>query len=125
MSEPPADDPLEARIAGLERSVAALRDEIAVAPGDAAASRVLAGGADRDVAEVRAELRAHNQVLNALRATQVEQGHLLQEHRHRLQEQGAALARLEDRVDRGFATMQAGMTQIVTLIEGIGGPERA
>lgn len=111
MPEPPADGPLEARIAGLERAVAALRDEVAVARGDAAASRVLASGADRDVAEVRAELRAHIQLLNALRASQVEQG--------------AALARLEDRVDRGFATMQAGMTQIVTLIEGIGGPERA
>lgn len=107
MPDQPADDPIEARIAGLERSIAALRDEVAVARGDAAASRVLASGADRDVAEIRGELRAHVQLLNALRATQVEQGHLLQE-------QGAALERLEDRVDRGFATMQAGMAQIVT-----------
>src|SRR5207248_7218600 len=58
---------LEARLAALEEQVQAIRE-------DAAAARVLAGGADRDVFGFRAELRAHTATLNALRETQLEQG---------------------------------------------------
>jgi len=75
----PGDD-VEARLAVLEREVARLREQaalissdVAAARVDAAGARVLAAGADRDVSEVRAELRAHIQVLNALRETQLEQ----------------------------------------------------
>lgn len=39
---------------------------------EAAAARALAAGADRDVAEYRAELRGHARVLSALRETQLE-----------------------------------------------------
>lgn len=62
MAEPSA---LEARVAALEARL----EEVAV---DASAARELAAGADRDVSEVRAELRAHTRALNALRETQVE-----------------------------------------------------
>ena len=48
----------------LEREVARLREQVALTASDAAAARVLAAGADHDVAEVRAELRAHTQALN-------------------------------------------------------------
>ncbi len=61
------DDDLEARLTSLEREVARLREQVALTSTDAAAARVLAAGADRDVSEVRAELRAHTQSLNALR----------------------------------------------------------
>jgi hypothetical protein len=44
---------------------------------DAAAARVLAGAADRDVSEMHAQLRAHTRTLNALRETQLEHGERL------------------------------------------------
>jgi hypothetical protein len=55
----------------LERRMAAMEAEMAVIRQEAAAARALAAGADRDVAEYRAEMRAHGRVLTALRETQV------------------------------------------------------
>ncbi|MHA4949291.1 hypothetical protein ACX27O_18415 [Micromonospora sp. SD19] len=60
-------DELAQRVATLEAEVGVLRQE-------AAAARALASGADRDVADYRAELRGHTRTLNALRETQLEQG---------------------------------------------------
>lgn len=54
----------------LERRVTALESDVARIAGDAAAARALAAGADREVSEVRVELRAHRQLLNALHETQ-------------------------------------------------------
>ncbi|MGH3979472.1 MAG: hypothetical protein ACRDRZ_10810 [Pseudonocardiaceae bacterium] len=68
------DSDIETRVAGLEREVARLREQAALTNSGAAAARMLAAGADHDVSEVRAELRAHTQGLNALRETQLEQG---------------------------------------------------
>ena len=68
------DDDFMTRLTSLEREVARLREQAVLTSTDAAATRVLAAGADRDVSEVRAELRAHTQGLNALRETQLEQG---------------------------------------------------
>lgn len=62
------------RLPALEQEVTRFRAQFAVVATDAAAARVLAAGADHDVSEVRAELRAHTAVLNALRETQLEQG---------------------------------------------------
>ena len=59
-------------MARLQEQVAATAAQAAVAGQDALAARTLAAGADRDVSEVRAELRAHTQVLNALRQDHVE-----------------------------------------------------
>jgi hypothetical protein len=58
----------------LAQPVAALEAEVGVLRQEAAAARALAAGADRDVADYRAELRGHTRTLNALRQTQVEQG---------------------------------------------------
>ncbi|WP_410571713.1 hypothetical protein [Amycolatopsis sp. cmx-4-61] len=58
---------LEARVTALEEQVRHTRQ-------DAAAARILAGTADRDVSEFKQTLNGHTQVLNALRETQVEQG---------------------------------------------------
>ncbi|MFP8907397.1 hypothetical protein [Streptomyces atacamensis] len=55
------------RLEALEGEVARLREE-------SATTRTLAAMADRDVAEMRAALRGHTQVLGALRETQLEQG---------------------------------------------------
>ena len=75
-----------------------MREQAAITGSDAAAARVLAGGADRDVSEVRAELRAHTQSLNALRETQLEQG---------------------QRMSDGFTMLNVGMSHITTLLQKI------
>ena len=62
---------LENRVAALETQVAALAERVRRSEQDAAAARVLAGGADRDVSELRGEIREfrdqNNRVLNAMR----------------------------------------------------------
>ena len=122
------DDDVEARITRLEHEVAELREQVALTRSDAAAARVLAAGADRDVSEVRAELRAHTQGLNALRETQLEQGQEINELRHEMREgftsQGRGIDELERAMRGGFATMATGMAQITALLTDIRGPER-
>ncbi|MGH3928847.1 MAG: hypothetical protein ACRDTF_02590, partial [Pseudonocardiaceae bacterium] len=93
----------------LERELARLRERVdlassnaATARADAGASRLLAAGADHDVSEVRAELRAHTQSLNALRETQLEHAREMRE---------------------GFAKMATGMAQITALLTNLGGSE--
>ena len=102
-------DSVENRLTALERQVAHLREQNAFIASDASAARTLAAGADRDVSEVRAELRAHTQVLNSLRETQLEQGQVLAE-------QGQTMR-------AGFAGVNAGMEQIVALLDRITGPD--
>ena len=94
------------------------------AESDAAAARVLAAGADRDCSEMKAELRSHTTVLNAVRETQVEQGKTLAEHSKTLAEHGQAIARLEKTMNEGFAKTEQqfakvgqGMAHIVGLLE--------
>ena len=122
------DDDVEARFTRLEHEVAELREQVALTRSDAAAARVLAAGADRDVSEVRAELRAHTQGLNALRETQLEQGQEINELRHEMREgftsQGRRIDELEREMRGGFATMATGMAQITALLTDIRGPER-
>jgi chromosome segregation ATPase len=103
------DDDAEARFARLEHDVAELREQVALAKSDAAAARVLAAGADRDVSEVRAELRAHTQSLNALWETQLEQGRTLGGLRQEMDG-------LHHEMRNGFDTMATGMAQITALL---------
>jgi hypothetical protein len=103
MTQPPN---LEARVAALETQVRELVDRVRHNEQDAAAARVLAGGADRDVAEIRGEIREFREqntwVLNAMRHD---------------------LTDLRQRVDSGFAEMRgkldataAGQQQIAELL---------
>lgn len=101
---------LERRVSSLEVEVARLRQQTALTGTDAAAARVLASGADRDVSEVRAELRAHTQALNALRETQLELRETQLELRAVQLDQGRTMA-------SGFATLHTGMSQIVSLLQ--------
>jgi septal ring factor EnvC (AmiA/AmiB activator) len=87
-----------------------LRADLAVVATDAQAARTLAAGADRDVSEVRAELRAHTRVLNALRETQAEQGRTIAELR-------AGLADLRVEMRAGFAALASGMGDITRLLQ--------
>lgn len=106
----PDPDDLPDRVAALERDVGRMRVQLAETATDARAARVLAGGADRDVSEVRAELRAHTRAISALHDDQVELR--------------AELYALRDETRRGFAqteqafaTVNAGMARIVELLE--------
>jgi hypothetical protein len=100
----------------LEQRMAAMEAELAIVRQEAAAARALAAGADRDVAEYRAELRGHTRLLTALRETQVEQGQAL----GRIDD---AVGALDDRVDQLTGTVGhirdqhgASLTQIVGLL---------
>ncbi|MBN1174228.1 MAG: hypothetical protein JXA67_18805 [Micromonosporaceae bacterium] len=75
----------------LAQRVAVLEAEISVLRQEAAAARALAAGADRDVADYRAELRGHTRALGALRETQLEHGQ--------------AITVLGDRIDQLTATV--------------------
>ena len=117
MSNPDASD-VEARLTVLEREVAQLRAQlttvradVTTARTDSGAARVLAAGADHDVTEVRAELRAHTQALNALRETQLD-------HHGELQT-------LRTEMHQGFATLKTGQEHITTLLERLTGPNDA
>lgn len=94
-------DDLAARVTALEQELATTRVEVAEA-------RALAAGADRDVADYRAEVRAQTRLIGALRDTQVEQGRTLAEH-------GAELTAVRTDV----AEIKGGIRHIVTLLEGL------
>ena len=107
---------LEPRVEALENQVRDLTAKVQVTQQDAAAARVLAGAADRDVSEIRGELRdfrnATTASFNALRQDFVD----LREHVDRKFEQ----------VDQGFMEMRgrfdaaaAGQQRIVDLLTTI------
>ncbi|MPZ84748.1 MAG: hypothetical protein GEV28_31940 [Actinophytocola sp.] len=114
MSEP---DNLDERVTRLERDMADVRQ-------DAAAARVLAGAADRDVSEMRVELRAHTRSLHALRETQVEQGREMREGFAELRgelrgEMREGFAELRGEMHEGFAELRgeiAGMREGFTTL---------
>ena len=100
-------DSLEARVEALETHVSALDRRVRASEQDAAAARVLAGAADRDVTEIRGELRdfrrATARSFNALRTEMNERF---------------------DQVDNGFIDMRgkldaaaAGQHQIVEILQ--------
>ncbi|WP_370325068.1 hypothetical protein [Euzebya sp.] len=115
----PDDEDLERRVGALEGEMREVREQLAHTSADAQAARVLAGGADRDVSEVRAELRAHMSVLQALRETQLEQGRVLDEHSRILGEHSRILGahgEVLGRHDRRFASLQGGIDQIIEIL---------
>jgi chromosome segregation ATPase len=131
MLAPVLNDDLESRFTKLEHEVGRLREDVASA-------RALAALADRDVAELRTEMRAHHQVLNALRETQLEQGQeigglrqeiggLRQEIGGLRQEIGGLrqeIGGLRQEMHEGFAMQSTGMAQITALLTTITGTER-
>jgi hypothetical protein len=123
----------------LEQRVSAIEADVAVVRQEGAAARELAAGADREAADVRAELRGHGRVLTALRETQLEmqvemQGMQLEMRGMQLDMRGMQLDM------RGFreiqvrhyaehkadaAEMKAGMAQIVRMLEDLSGDGRS
>ena len=90
---------LEGRVTALETQVRDLSDRVRVSEHDAAAARVLAGGADRDVAEIRTEIRdfrrANTRSFNAMREDLID---------------------LRQKMRAGFDATAAGQEQIVNLL---------
>ena len=102
---------LEPRVTALEHQVRALTGRLPASERDAAAARVLAGAADRDVSAIRDDLRDFRQAtttsFNALREDFVD---------------------LRSDVDQGFTEMRgkldataAGQQQIVDLLQTLAG----
>lgn len=88
-------DNLEARMAALETEVRQLADRVRHSEQDAAAARVLAGGADRDVAEIRGEIRDFRQATtSSFNATRED------------------LTDLRSKMQQGFDETQQGFTEI-------------
>lgn len=101
-----AVEDLEARVSALEEQVRELAGRVRDVEQDAAAARVLAGGADRDVTETRAEIRDFRQAAVSG----------LSDLRTRVNDQFAE-------VHNGFAEMRgklaaaaAGQARILTLV---------
>ncbi|BBZ52933.1 hypothetical protein H7H82_13270 [Mycobacterium heidelbergense] len=110
----PAD--LESRVTALEHQVRDLAGRVQTSEQDAAAARVLAGAADRDVSEIRGDLREFRQAtaasFNALREDFVD----LREN----------FVDLREHVNQGFTEMRgkfdaasAGQQHIVDLLQAI------
>jgi chromosome segregation ATPase len=124
VSRPPD---LEARVTALEAQVRELAERVRHSEQDAAAARVLAGGADRDVAEVRGEIREfreqNTRVLNAMREDLTDLRSRVDDGFARVDEQFARVDGQFARVDDGFAEMRgkldgtaAGLQQIAGLL---------
>ena len=104
-SDPAGKVPGMASLEDLEARVTALEEQARYTRQDAAAARILAGTADRDVSEFKQTLNGHTKVLNAVRETQVE------DH--------ARLDRLEAKVDSGFTKINVSIEQIGRLLQQV------
>lgn len=112
---------IESRLTAVEREVVHLREQTALVAVDASAARTLSAGADHDVSQVRAELRAHTSALNALRETQLEQGQRLDRLEARVETGFATADAAFAAADASFATVHGGMAHIVSLLEDLAG----
>ena len=112
---------LESRVAALERQVHTLSQQVHQSAQDAAAARVLAGAADRDVSQIGEELRDFRQAttasFNALRQDFVDL-------RGKVTDGFADINAKFERVDQGFTEMRgkfdataAGQEQIAGLLQ--------
>lgn len=129
-----ADDDLEPRVNALENEVRDLKGRIQGNERDAAAARILAGAADRDVSEFRTEMRGlrgdMNDLRTELRGEMSELRDEMQDFRNAttasFNAQRQDFVDLRDHVDRGFAEMRgkfdgtaAGLQQITQLLQTV------
>lgn len=115
-----APDELEVRVAALETQVRELVDRARHTEQDAAAARVLAGGADRDVTNLGIKVDANRQAINALG----------EQTRERFDAVDRRFDALEGKVDNGFTEIRgkldataAGQQQIVGLLNTLIGQQ--
>lgn len=113
-------DDLEARVSALETGYSELAKEVRGTKQDAAAARLLAGAADRDVSEFRAEIRDFRNATTAS-FNAVREDHL---DLHRKVDDGFARADREfTQIDRNFGEVRgrldataAGLQHVTTLL---------
>ena len=116
---------LNERVTALESSVSELRARVHRAEEDAAAARHLAGGADRDTAELRTEVREfrtemrafrdqNNRVLSAMRAD-------VSDLRTDVTDLRTDLTDLREHVDRGFAVADQNFLALRGQLDGVAG----
>lgn len=96
---------LEGRVTALEGQMRSVRQ-------DAAAARVLAGGADRDVAALAQRMDAQTRLMQALRETQVEDHAAIGE----LKGDVADLKRGQAALEHGQANLARGQEVIIDLL---------
>jgi uncharacterized protein Yka (UPF0111/DUF47 family) len=71
---------------------------------------------EHEVAAFGTKLEAHTKTLNALRETQLEQSQRLDRLEHKVDHLEAGFDGLEHEMRQGFATLSAGMAQIIELL---------
>ncbi|GAA2980442.1 hypothetical protein GCM10010483_25730 [Actinokineospora diospyrosa] len=97
---------LESRVAALEDRLRALDERVRASERDAAAARVLAGGADRDVSEIRTDIRD-------LRQATTSSFNAMREDLHDLHSNADdSMAALRGKLD----ALSAGQEQITSLL---------
>ncbi|HYS38748.1 MAG TPA: permease [Pseudonocardiaceae bacterium] len=117
MAQPPD---FEARLSAVETRLGELAERVQQSQQDAAAARVLAGGADRDVEQIRGEIRDFRQATTSSFNTMRDD---LTDLRTEVDHGFAQVDRRFVDVDRGFAEMRgrldgtaAGIDQITGLL---------
>jgi len=107
---------LESRVTALEVQVGELRRRVSASEQDAAAARVLAGGADRDVGEIRGEIRDFQRAtigsFNALRADMVDGFRRIDERFAQIDERFARINERFAQVDGTFGQVATGFAEM-------------
>lgn len=119
MAEPDEPDP---RVAELERQVRELDRRVRSSAQDAAAARILAGGADRDVAEIRGEIRDFRQATAAsFTAMRADSADLRQEMNDEFEAVDRGFIEVRGRLDATAAGQRHIVDLLTTLINQQGG----
>jgi hypothetical protein len=115
MTQPPD---LETRVTALETQFRELDQRVRHSEQDAAAARVLAGGADREVGEMRTEIREFREVntrmLNALRQDMIDNSARTDERLTRIE---GGFTEIRGKFDAMAAGLQQITSMLTTLIE--------
>ena len=123
-----------ARVTALETQVRELTEQVRHSAQDARAARVLAGGADRDVTEIRTEIRDFRQAttssFNAMREDFTDLRKDFTDLRIEVNDLRTEMNNRFAKVDNGFAEMRgkfdaaaAGQQQIVSLLHTLIGQQ--
>ncbi|MEU5258059.1 hypothetical protein [Amycolatopsis sp. NPDC021455] len=101
-----------ASLEDLEARVSVLEEQMRHTRQDAAAARILAGTADRDVSEFKQVQNGHTKVLNAVRETQLEHGRDIAGLK-------TEVADLRAEMQSGFTKVNIGMEQMSRLLQQV------
>ncbi|OLT15819.1 hypothetical protein BJF78_15675 [Pseudonocardia sp. CNS-139] len=120
MSKP---EDLESRMSAVEAEVRELKDKYRHTRQDAAAARVLAGGADSDVAEIRTEIREFRQATtSSFNAMREDLNDLRQRVENGFAQVDDNFAEVRGRLDATAAGQQQIVDLLTRLIDEQGGP---